>query len=287
MVIWRNDMNNKATYNFPKIINKIRKLPYEKQKRSSHITDFYILRVFLSILEFTERTVKAEEAKSRIFIFTELDFFHREHKDEAGNITKGIKTLWQLDKFVMHFNEQLLIFDKQILDLQSEIYKQIPNISLKKKTMAEDLKSLSRYNLLRGGNGLSNYLEGWIRIEMEFFEKCGFEQFDKQLPRFAEFLKHPDPEIFADKIKSEFTSVVKSGRNSAALYIALEKSGFMKYVESNTVIFNAMSDFFGNIGNMKGFNNYLNPTHQNNANLKARGIIEEFIDRLTKLNSQQ
>lgn len=125
------------------------------------------------------------------------------------------------------------------------------------------------------------------RHRWDILNYYGVKQSIEQPPGFVALLQHPSPEIFAQKIKSEFSSIIGSGRDSAALYTALEKLKFMKYVESNTLIFNAMTDFFGNIGNIKGFNNYLNPTHQNNKNLKTRGIIEKFIDRLTKLNSQQ
>jgi hypothetical protein len=100
---------------------------------------------------------------------------------------------------------------------------------------------------------------------------------------FADYLKHPDREIFAAKIKKEFPSIVNSGRDSAALYLALEKTEQMKYVKSNTAIFNAMTEYFGDIGNIKGFNSYLNPNSQNFINLKSSGIIETFINKLNTI----
>ncbi len=52
-------------------------------------------------------------------------------------------------------------------------------------------------------------------------------------------------------------------------------------------IFVAMTKFFGNIGNEKGFNNYLNPNNQNHINLKNKDIIEKFSGRINKLNSEK
>ena len=105
----------------------------------------------------------------------------------------------------------------------------------------------------------------------------------KTAKKFSEYLKHPDPNKYAEKLKKEFPSVVQSGRDSAALMSALVKTDKLKYYESNQAIYDAMNEHFGYIGNYKGFNNYLNVNHQNNKNLKASGRIEKFIDILKSL----
>jgi len=65
----------KAAENLPDLLKKIRKLPYQEQKRYSHVTDYYILQTFLSILTFIEKLYKSEDIKADISIRTELDFF--------------------------------------------------------------------------------------------------------------------------------------------------------------------------------------------------------------------
>jgi hypothetical protein len=85
-------------------IERIMKLPYKEQKKYSHVSDYYILLSFFEILKFTDKVILTDVIKKDIFIKTELDFFVREHEDEAGNKTTGIKTFWQLEKFIGHFN---------------------------------------------------------------------------------------------------------------------------------------------------------------------------------------
>ncbi len=100
---------------------------------------------------------------------------------------------------------------------------------------------------------------------------------------FHDFLNYNDPESFAKKIKQEFISVQDSGKHSAALLTALVKKDLFKTYSSQQVVFEAMTSFFGNIGNVKGFNNYLNKNHNNSKSKQFQELIKDYSEKLSEI----
>lgn len=160
-------------------IERIKKLPYKEQKKYTHVSDYYILMAFFEIIKFTDRIFLTDKIKGEIFRKTELDFFEREHKDEAGKITEGIKTFWQLEQFVNHYNQQLEIFQEKMLVQKVNEYNQL-DIKLKKEVLSKDLYSYKKFNLITGGNALTKKIEKLAKIEKKYL--TDIKEFNKTKP---------------------------------------------------------------------------------------------------------
>ena len=150
-------------------IERIKQLPYNEQKKYTHVSDYFILMAFFEILKFTDKVFLTDVVKGEIFIKTEIDFFKREHKDEEGNKTKGIKTFWQLEQFVIHYNKQLEIFREKMFLHKVNEYNKL-DLNLKKAVISKDLYAFGKFNLITGGSDLTKKISDLAKLEMDYLQ---------------------------------------------------------------------------------------------------------------------
>ncbi|WP_319589644.1 hypothetical protein [uncultured Draconibacterium sp.] len=182
---WPNGWENKhvrVIHNYKKleeVICSLRGLPYHKQQEYSDVIELYIDEMFFYVLCFTDRAFRNEEIKKDIFNRTELDFYKNSHIDEAGNKTVGIKTLWQLERFLRHYNNELKLLWNKMVSVQIENYEQLKPEILG-NTLNDDVRAFKRYHLLNERNFLSDKLEKLAILEKEYFKDSDNAQIVKQ-----------------------------------------------------------------------------------------------------------
>lgn len=155
--------------------------------------------------------------------------------------------------------------DKHIFQIrQLEIFKENREILTKSKDNEPEIDLIDRY--------------------IKFLQCCiNTVGTQKEVKSFPDFLIDPDPVSLAQKIKKEFIAVPGSGKHSAALFTVLKERGLFRIYSTQQVVFDSMTLYFGNIGNIKGFNSYLSENHNNHKSIVYQDLIKDYSEKLYEI----